>query len=174
MVSILCCLPGKLSLKLIRSAVIQKTIQLIKILPRSDVGQADFCTSFCGWHTYVNLNGAIYKFGWIGVPKPGCPCYPPSNELKSPNGNPALDAAISVIAHELAEAATDPTGDGWCYRGTSPSCFASGTVENADQSAWYFPGETTFNGYSYNLVIGTAKYLVQANWNLNTQTCAMA
>ena len=71
------------------------------------MSQPGFCTSYCGWHSY---NG-IYKYAWIGVPPSTCPgCFLYSN---TPNGNFGVDAAVSVIAHELAEAATDPTFVGW-------------------------------------------------------------
>jgi len=138
----------------------------------SDVTQSGFCTSFCGWHSYASSSTATYKFGWIGIPPSTCGgCIP---QTTSPNGDAGTDAAVSVIAHELAEAATDPTGGGWCYSGTSTSCFSSGTVENADQCAWYFPSKTLLNGYYYNLAMGTQKFLVQSNWNLGTKTCTMA
>jgi hypothetical protein len=67
----------------------------------SDVSQPVFCTEFCGWHTY---NGNI-KYGWIGIPFATCGCY---TQYKSPNGNPYVDGAITSIAHEIIETATDP------------------------------------------------------------------
>ena len=138
----------------------------------SDVTISGFCTSFCGWHTYAGSGTSTYKFAWIGIPPATCNCY--AQKTASPNGNPAVDAAISVIGHELAEAATDPTGGGYCYSGLSTSCFSSGAVENGDQCAWYFPNAVSTGTYSYNLVIGTAKYYVQANWNLSKSLCTMS
>lgn len=139
----------------------------------SDVAQSGFCTSFCGWHTYASSSTATYKFGWIGLPAAGCTgCF--TQTSKSPNGDLAVDSAISVIGHELAEAATDPTGGGYCCSGSNPSCFSAGAVENGDQCAWYFPGKTLLNGYYYNLAVETMKYYVQANWNLSTKTCSMS
>lgn len=137
----------------------------------SDVTQSGFCTSFCGWHYFSTISGVAYKFAWIGIPPTNCPCY---TQTKSPNGNAAIDGAVSVIAHELAETVTDPTGGGWCYSGGSTSSFSSSTVENGDQCAWYFPGTTYLSGYYYNLVVGGSKYYVQANWNLSKKTCTMA
>ena len=64
-----------------------------------------------------------YKYAWIGVPTSTCPCYVQSN---SPNGNFGIDAAISVIAHELVETATNPQlSSGWFSTQYG--------VENADQ-----------------------------------------
>lgn len=138
----------------------------------SDVTATGFCTSNCGWHSYASSSTATYKFGFVALPPTTCGCY--AQKPVSPNGDAAVDAAISVIAHELAEAATQPSGGGWCYSGSNTSCFSSGAVENADQCAWYFPNLAYVNGYYYNLVMGTKKYLVQANWNLGTKTCTMA
>jgi len=115
------------------------------------------------------LNSVAYKFSWVGVPKTGCNCYVQTN---SPNGDFGVDAAISVIAHELTETVTDPTGGGWCYSGAQTSCFASGSVENADQCAWFFP--KPFGAVNYNIVVGTRRYLVQANWKLSTKTCTIS
>lgn len=128
-----------------------------------------FCTQFCGWHSYNS--GSKIKYGWIGIPKTGCNCW---SQQTSPNGDPATDSAISVIAHELAEAATDPTGGGWCYTAAATSCFSSSSVENADQCAWNFPN-AIFSGNSYyNLQVGAMKYLIQSNWNLMSKKCAMS
>jgi hypothetical protein len=128
----------------------------------SDVTTSGFCSSFCGWHSY---HGS-YKFAWIGVPKSGCSCYAQST---SPNRNFGADAAVSVIAHELAESATDPVFTGWYY--TTGSDY----VENGDQCAWSFPGKIKLStGAYYNIVVGGKNYLIQSNWNLATKTCRMS
>ena len=78
-----------------------------------------------------------------------------------------MDAAVSVVAHELAEAATDPTFVGW----TDPVY----GEENADICAWYFPYKSCLcNGAGYNMQVGGRNYLVQANFNLNTGSCEMS
>ena len=92
----------------------------------------------------------------------------------SPNGDAAIDAAINIIGHELAEAATDPTGSGWCYSGSDTGCFVANAVENCDQCAWDFPNVTIISNYRYNLQVGSRKYLVQSNWNLTTKNCTMS
>jgi hypothetical protein len=126
------------------------------------VTQTGFCTQYCGWHSY-NSN---YKYAWIGVPPSGCPC---SAQSVSPNGNPPVDAAVSVIAHELEETVTDPLINAWYYSDSTRF------VENGDQCAWYFPSALTLStGAKYNLVVGGKNYYVQANWNLSTKTCRMS
>ncbi|CAI5951959.1 unnamed protein product [Closterium sp. NIES-65] len=89
----------------------------------------------------------------------------------SPNGNPGLDATISTIAHEIAEAATDPDAStGW---------FDADNEENADKCSYVY-GETltTQNekgqDAKYNLVgLNNMTFLVQQNWDLETDSCVV-
>jgi len=69
----------------------------------------------------------------------------------------------------MAETVTDPYGTGWYYYdGTN-------YVENGDQCAWYFPNTVKLaSGAYYNIVVGSLKYLIQADWNLSTSTCSMS
>ena len=135
-----------------------------------DVTLSGFCLNYCGWHNYGTISGAAYKFAFVGMPT--CSqCLPQSS---SPNDDAPLDAAINHIAHELAGAATDPTGFGWCYSGSGSNCFGLNAVENVDQCAWYFPEAVKVGSYSYNLQIGSLKYYIQANWNPSKKACLMA
>lgn len=72
---------------------------------------------------------------------------------------------VSIIAHELAETATDPRPPtGWV---------ASNGMENADLCAWKYSNvKKTITGQWYN-VVGPrgSKYLVQDNWSLRTNSC---
>ena len=125
--------------------------------------QTGFCTQFCGWHSY----SGSYKYAWIGVPSTST-CKGCISQLTSPNGNVGVDSAVSVIAHELEEAATDPFINAWYYSD------ATNFIENSDQCSWYFPSSILLaSGARYNLIVGGKKYYVQANWNLSTKTCRM-
>ena len=125
-----------------------------------------FCSSYCGWHSSASTSAGNLKFAFVGVPPSSCSgCYAQST---SPNGNFGVDGAVSVIAHELAEAATNPLGTGWFYQSSTLY------VENGDQCAWNFPGLKSLNGAYYNIVVGGKNYLIQSNWNLNTKTCTMS
>ena len=124
----------------------------------SDVTNSGFCTQFCGWHFF---NGNI-KFAWIGVPPSGCNCFA---QGYSPNGNAAVDSVVNVLAHELAEAATDPYLDAW---------YNSNWYENADICAWNFGGRMWSGSYLYNIEVGGLRYYIQSNYNLNTKMCAMS
>jgi hypothetical protein len=60
-----------------------------------------FLTKYCGWHTYGSINGANIKYAFVGNaqgPNLGSCAW---QTTKSPNGDPAADAMVSVMAHEL-------------------------------------------------------------------------
>ena len=138
----------------------------------SDVQQSGFCTSFCGWHSYAGN----YKFAFIGLAPAGCPCvFQPrfSFEINPPNGNIAADGAVSVIAHELAEAATDPLLTGYCYSAGASTCNTNNAVENGDQCAWNFTNLRLYNNGVWNINFGFKNYLIQSNWNLTQKACTM-
>jgi hypothetical protein len=124
-----------------------------------------FCTERCGWHYYFNVtNDSIitsYKYAWIGIPT----CSDCIVHKISPNGNSGVDAAVSIIGHELAEAATNPLLNAWMD--------ANGD-ENADKCAWNFTNLQYSSGYFYNLKVGSMKYLVQSNWKIPNQACTMS
>ena len=134
------------------------------VLTSADVSESSgFCTQYCAWHTYQNLNGGAIKYAFIGNPEQ-CPnaCEP---QTTSPNGNPGADGMASVIAHELEESATDPLLNAW---------YDSQGNENADKCAWTF-GSTYLasNGSSYNMVLNGMEFLIQRNWvNASGGFCA--
>ena len=86
-----------------------------------------FCSSFCGWHTYMIVNRVHIKFAWIGNSAAQCPgsCSMPV----APNGNRGVDGMISVLAHELTECVTDPLINAW---------YDNRGYENADKCSWSF------------------------------------
>jgi len=130
-------------------------------LTSSDCNQTLFCTQACGWHTYYSS----YKYAWVGNPATQCP-YNCAAQTVSPNGNFGADAIVNVIAHESAESVSDPNLNAW---------YDANGEENADKCAWNF-GNYTFlpNGAKYNIVVNGMKYLIQQNWNLSSQSCAMS
>ena len=64
---------------------------------------------------------------------------------------------VSVIAHELEEATTDPDLNAW---------YDGGGAENADKCAWTF-GQSQYqvlpNGAWANMHLGARDYLIQRN-----------
>ena len=124
------------------------------VLTSSDVNESSgFCTQYCGWHFWGNINGSNHRYSFVGNAArciTGC-----AAQSIGPNGNAGVDGMISVIAHELEEATTDPDGVTWHSRRGS---------ENGDLCAWTF-GTSTLgsNGAYYNMTLGSRNYLIQRN-----------
>ena len=132
------------------------------VLTAPDIAVSGFNTTFCGWHDSTNWGSANLgtQFGFIGDPTASeTGCYVQST---SPNKNFGADAMVSVIAHELIEATTDPIGTAWWDSNPASNTYG---YENADMCAWNF-GTTylTGNGASANIKLGTKNYLLQRQW----------
>jgi hypothetical protein len=139
------------------------------VLTSTDVAESSgFCTKYCGWHTYGTITGANIKYAFVGNSNRclgGC-----AAQTTSPNGNPGVDGMISVIAHELAEATTDPDLNAW---------YDPKGAENADKCAWTFgQNQTLLNGAWYNVTLpapgGPRNYLIQRNLQANNSKCYVA
>ncbi len=113
-----------------------------------------FLSQYCGWHNINYFGSTTIKYAFVGNPAASLGSC--SIQSTGPNGDAQADAMVSVIAHELEEAATDPELSAWWD--------ASGN-EDADKCAWTF-GTTyvTANGAQANMVIGSLNYLIQQNW----------
>lgn len=132
------------------------------VLTSSDVtASSGFCTKYCGWHTHSTgmITGTDIKYAFIGNANrclSSC-----AAQSVSPNNNAGVDGMISVIAHELEEATTDPDLNAWYdVRGS----------ENADKCAWTFGSSQTKlpSGAYYNMSLTslarvTHNFLVQRN-----------
>jgi hypothetical protein len=127
-----------------------------------------FLTQYCGWHTYGTYHGSNIKYAFIGDaagPSLGSCAEQTSS---SPNGDPAVDAMISVMSHELEESASDPNLNAW---------YDSNGEESADKCAWTFGTvyPALSNGSMANMHLGARDFLIQRNWlNLNGGSCALA
>jgi hypothetical protein len=137
------------------------------VLTSSDVAErSGFCTQYCGWHTGAassqTSNGRV-RYSFVGN---AARCLNAcAAQTTSPNGNAGVDAMISVIAHELEEANTDPDPrSGWAD---------SGGAENADKCAWTFGSRqlTAPNGSIYNMTLGSRNYLIQRNLSATDNKC---
>jgi hypothetical protein len=125
------------------------------VLTSSDVNATSgFCTRYCGWHTHATISGKDIKYSFVGnAARCLTSCAPQSI---GPNGNAGVDGMVSVIAHELEEATTDPDLNAW---------YDSAGAENADKCAWTF-GQTQYqapNGAWANMHLGSRDYLIQRN-----------
>lgn len=136
------------------------------VLTSSDVtASSGFCTQYCGWHSWGTINGSNHRFAFVGN---AARCITScAAQSIGPNGNAGVDGMVSVLAHELEEAATDPDGKTW---------YAKTGYENGDDCAWTF-GTSTLgsNGAYYNVTLGSRNYLIQRNVKFvgTNQYCAM-
>ncbi|KAI9081585.1 hypothetical protein K1719_036471 [Acacia pycnantha] len=156
---------------------------LYLLLTSEDVYVQDFCTSVCGFHyfTFPSLVGYTLPYAWVGNSAKLCsgqcaypfavPAFIPNRKpFKSPNGDVGVDGMISVIAHELAELATNPLANAW-YAGQDPSF----PVEIADlcEGIYGTGGGGSYTGQvmdaqdgaTYNMNGIRRRFLVQWVWN---------
>jgi hypothetical protein len=133
------------------------------VLTSADVTKSGFCTSYCGWHTYGTIASMNIKYAFIGNAAQ-CPSAC-AEQTTSPNGNAGVDAMVSIIAHELEEAVTDPNLNAW---------YDKRGAENADKCAWTFGTTFPSNGAKANVTLGSRDYLIQQNWvNVPGGYCAL-
>ncbi len=136
------------------------------VLTSSDVtASSGFCTQYCGWHSWGTINGSNHRFSFVGN---AARCLTScAAQSVGPNGNAGVDGMVSVIAHELEEATTDPDGVTW---------YARTGYENGDDCAWTF-GTSTLgsNGAYSNVTLGSRNYLIQRNVKFvgSNQYCQM-
>jgi hypothetical protein len=136
------------------------------VLTSADVtANSGFCTQYCGWHTHATISGSDIKYSFVGNPARCLSAC--AAQGTSPNGNAGADGMVSIIAHELEEAVTDPDLNAW---------YDTRGLENADKCAWTFGTTyTAANGSYANMKIGARDYLIQQNWvNAGSGYCAKA
>jgi len=135
------------------------------VLTAGNVAVADFLTVLCAYHWVYDNAQATIKYAFIGDASANLSqCAPQVSN--SPNGNPAADAMVSVIAHEFVEAVSDPDGTSW---------YDQAGFENADKCAWtYGKASKTANGSFANMTLGERQYLVQQNVAANTNKCVLS
>jgi hypothetical protein len=134
------------------------------VLTSSNVNVLDFMTLLCAYHYFYDNSQATIKYAFIGDASAHLSSCAPQTTI-SPNGNPAADAMVSVIAHEFVEAVSDPTGTSWIDQAG---------LENADKCAWnYGQAFKTVNGAFANMSLGGRQYLIQQNVAANTNTCIL-
>jgi len=134
------------------------------VLTSSDVNETSgFCSKYCGWHTAATPSAGHVRYSFVGN---AARCINAcAAQTVGPNGNAGVDGMVSVIAHELEEANTDPDPrSGWVD---------SSGAENADKCAWTFSSRqfTDANGAVYNMTIGGHNYLIQRNLSATDNKC---
>ena len=106
------------------------------VLARNTVIPAGCCASYCGWHDHMAYGAVTLKFGVIcnpgycdahgsagacGMSAGTSPNAPTDSTASTYAGAREGDAMVSVIAHELEEAVTDPLGNAW-YDSAGSEC----------------------------------------------------
>ncbi|KAM0027582.1 putative protein EXORDIUM [Helianthus debilis subsp. tardiflorus] len=152
---------------------------LYLVLTSSDILVEGFCQSVCAFHyfTFQSIVGYTLPFAWVGNSEKMCPSYcafpfvVPDymhgvKALKPPNGQPGVDAMISVIGHELAELATNFLVNGW-YGGDDPTFptevgdLCEGQYGRGGGGGYVGEILTDATGAAYNLNGYRRKFLVQ-------------
>jgi hypothetical protein len=141
-------------------------VYLLLLDPASTV-TSGLCTQYCAWHDYAALRSTAVKFGLIGNPE-RCPsaCAEQAAGAPTPNDSWQGDTMANLIAHEQAEAITDPTLSAW---------YTADGDELADLCAWTFGDATytTANGALANVELPNGRnYLIQQLWRKSTASGA--
>jgi hypothetical protein len=162
------------------------------VLTSPDVAVDDFCGQVCGFHyfTFASVVGSTLPYAWVGNSARRCPevcAYPfavPAyvrgrRPESPPNGDVGVDGMVSVIAHELAEMASNPLANAW-YAGGDPSF----PTEIADlcEGIYGTGGGGAYTGQlltdarsgaAYNVNgVGGRRFLVQWVWNPVLSYCS--
>ncbi|XP_022762154.1 protein EXORDIUM-like 5 [Durio zibethinus] len=163
------------------------------ILTSHDVTVQDFCRAVCGFHyfTFPSMVGYTLPYAWIGNSGKQCPevcAYPFAvpgymagggpGALAPPNGDVGLDGMISVIAHELAELATNPLVNAW-YAGEDPTSpteigdLCEGLYGTGGGGGYIGQVMRDGKGKTYNVNGNNGrKFLVQWIWSPVLKACA--
>jgi hypothetical protein len=115
---------------------------------------------FAGYHSLFNLGHgtAIYA----AIPDPLIEGTP--SRGSDPQGNPEAEMALDVVAHELAEAVSNPEGTGWM----DPNGFEVG---DKCESGTGMPLGFAPDGAPYNQLVNGREYLLQTLWSNAASGC---
>ena len=144
------------------------------VLTAPTISVSGFGTQFCGWHNTTSSGSVLAtQFGFIGAPAGfGSGCDASVQRSAGINGNFAADAMASVIAHELIETITDPTGFSWWDSVSPQGNGNTGGFENSDMCNFRFGATHSLGGANYNVVLNGDKYLLQQQWINDTSAGA--
>lgn len=126
-----------------------------------------FCSDYCGWHEDAQILGQTMHISFVGDTGACQYCsvqqeYATYGITNSPNNDWSADGMASVIAHELAESATDPQPL------TDVAWLDEYGEEVGDKCAWTFGKPyMTSSGSLANINIGGRDFMIQQNWVLD-------
>lgn len=156
---------------------------LYLLLTAADVAVQDFCGQVCGFHyfTFPSIVGYTLPYAWVGNSATQCPgvcaypfavpAYIPGlRPAKPPNGDVGVDGMVTVVAHELAELATNPLVNAW-YAGEDP-CFpqeiadlCEGIYGTGGGGSYMGQLQRARDGSTYNVNGLGRRFLVQWVWH---------
>ncbi|CAN6306008.1 unnamed protein product [Urochloa humidicola] len=162
------------------------------LLTAPGVAVQDFCRAVCGFHyfTFPSLAGHTLPYAWVGHSGGTCadvcaypfalPAYMSRSgmaALRPPNGDAGVDGMVSVIAHELAELATNPLVNAW-YAGEDPTApteiadLCEGVYGTGGGGGYAGKVEVDAQGRSWNVNGRNGrKFLVQWLWSQEAKAC---
>jgi hypothetical protein len=126
-----------------------------------------FGTQYCAYHSdgFVTVGGVSKHVLYSAEPYVNAKAAACTAGYASANGDPAADAEVSTLAHEIEETTTDPYGTGWWSSTTGE--------ENADMCAWTFGTTYTSGAGKANMLLGAKNFMIQQNWvNASGGYCA--
>jgi hypothetical protein len=132
------------------------------VLGATNVTEGAYCDSYCGYHSWQQVNGTDIKYGYVGNGGNGV-CVGCADLNGSPNQNPGADGMATVITHEVSEMITDPhkvnsTNAGWYDDDPREE-------EMADKCKGFYGTEyTTANGGTANVHLGNRDYQLEMLW----------
>ncbi|XP_010926883.2 protein EXORDIUM-like 5 [Elaeis guineensis] len=162
------------------------------VLTAPEIAMQDFCRAVCGFHyfTFPSLVGHTLPYAWVGHSGAQCPelcAYPFAvpgymarggvGAMRPPNGDVGTDGMVSVVAHELAELATNPLVNAW-YAGGDPTApteiadLCEGIYGTGGGGGYTGQVSKDGQGRSYNINgRGGRRFLVQWVWSPLLKAC---
>ena len=125
----------------------------------------DAQNGYCGYHSFFTYlkKPLVYTNGPDLFDQDTCDANDPTTPDNSPSGDLAADIQVNNVAHELAEASTDPLGNAWGNGGDS---------EVGDLCNTAFPAR---DGYGGDLSFSNNdEYYIQSLYSNQDGGCVMA
>jgi hypothetical protein len=175
-------IPGIIAANIASSALPWDPNGIYFFLTSSEVNVDDgaFCGEWCGFHesSPFTPDGGTQTYLHYAVTGDTGSCWQACSgfayEFPTPNDNLSADTMVSVIAHELAESATDPLvliDNAWLGDGE----------EICDECSYEYGSVYKLtaglgNGAPYNVQVGGSPFLVQQVWQMgpwSTEHCTV-